>query len=99
MEAVAERREQERDRDRRREQPEPEVDPGERRREHAGEGDVAERVAREHLCAQHDEVADRAAGDGDRVPARSALRMNSCVSTSAPPDASAGDVGGEGRAR
>ena len=39
--------------------------PDHRRCERAGEGDVAEGVAGEDLCAEDDEVADQAAGEPD----------------------------------
>ena len=42
------------------------VEPGRRGAERAGEGDVAERVAGEHLRAQHHEVAHQAAGQRDQ---------------------------------
>ena len=48
------------------EQPDADVDPGGGGGERAGEGDVAERVAGEHLRAEHDEVADQAARERDR---------------------------------
>ena len=64
--AVAERAEQQRDQDRRGEQPDADVDPGGGGGERAGERDVAERVAGEHLRAQDDEVADQPARERDR---------------------------------
>ena len=66
VQAVAERGEEQRERDRRGEEADAQVDAGERGREHAGERDVAQRVAGEDLRAQHDEVADGAAGERDR---------------------------------
>ena len=48
------------------EQPEPQVDPGGQRGQRAGVGDVRQRVAGEHLAAQHDEVADQPGQQRDR---------------------------------
>ena len=58
---------QQRDRDRRGEQPDAGVEPGGRRRQRAGEGDVAEGVAGEHLRPQHHEVAHQAARQRDEA--------------------------------
>ena len=64
--AVAEQPEHQRDQDRGGEQADADVDPGGGRGERAGERDVAERVAGEHLRAEHDEVADQPARERDR---------------------------------
>ena len=53
------------DGDGRREQAEAGVHPSGETGQGAGEGDVAEGVAGEHLAAQHDEVPDQSAGHGD----------------------------------
>ncbi len=52
--------------DRGREQSDPDVDSGGGGRERAGERDVAERVAGEHLGAEHNEVPDQPARERDR---------------------------------
>ena len=58
--------EHQRDQDRGGEQADADVDPGGGRGERAGERDVAERVAGEHLRAEHDEVADHPARERNR---------------------------------
>jgi len=50
------------------EEPDPRVDTQRRSAERARERDVAERVAGEDLGAEHEEVPDQAAGDGDEAP-------------------------------
>ncbi len=82
------------------EQPDPDVDPGGGRGERAGERDVAERVAGEHLRAQHDEVADQPAGERDRGAGQEGvadelLREHQAVAS---PAGSGGAAGWDGRA-
>src|SRR5579862_941250 len=63
--AIAEGSEEERDCDGCGEESEAEVDAGRGGGDCAGEGDVAECLSCEDLAAENDEVADRAAGEGD----------------------------------
>src|SRR5262249_25674981 len=65
---VAEQSEQQRAPDRGEEEPRAEAYSGRRGRERTGEGDVAERVAGEHLRSEDDDVADEPACERDERP-------------------------------
>ena len=72
--------------------PSSEVDAGRQRRQGAGEGDVAERVAGEDLAAQHEEVADQARGRGDQGPGQKGVRMNGWLKIPPTPTSAAADT-------
>ncbi len=65
---LPERRHPQRDDDRQREQPDADVEPEHCGADRADERDVAERVAGEHLGAQHDQPSDRPARERDERP-------------------------------
>ena len=65
---LAQRADHESAADRRHEHAGQQVEPEDGGAESPGEGDVAERVAREDLRAQDDEVADQPAGEADEGP-------------------------------